>query len=81
MGKVSLACDETGIGDSVDMITIVGHKFGAPKGIACLYVRPGCLGEGEREEVGSDGYLLLGGGQEGGRRAGTENVVSAAVAS
>ncbi|KAL3784200.1 hypothetical protein HJC23_001399 [Cyclotella cryptica] len=52
-----------------DMITIVGHKFGAPKGIAALYIRHGCLNEG------SDGsVLLMGGGQEGGRRGGTENV-------
>jgi cysteine sulfinate desulfinase/cysteine desulfurase-like protein len=76
VGKVSIALDETGIGDCVDMITIVGHKFGAPKGIACLYVRPGCLGEGGRSELDSSDYLLLGGGQEKGKRAGTENVVS-----
>ena len=30
------------LGDA-DMVTIVGHKFGDPKGIATLYVRPGCL--------------------------------------
>ena len=77
VGKVSIALDETGIGACVDMITIVGHKFGAPKGIACLYVRPGCLGEGDRCELDSSDYLLLGGGQEKGKRAGTENVVSA----
>jgi len=77
VGKVSIALDETGISDCVDMITIVGHKFGAPKGIACLYVRPGCLGEGDRCELDSSDYLLLGGGQEKGKRAGTENVVSA----
>lgn len=72
VGKVSVALDETGIGDCVDMVTIVGHKFGAPKGIACLYVRPGCLHEG----LTSSDYLLIGGGQEGGKRGGTENVVS-----
>lgn len=76
VGKVSVALDETGIGDGVDMITIVGHKFGAPKGIGCLYVRPGCLKQGERREADAKegGYLLVGGGQEGGQRAGTENV-------
>lgn len=78
VGKVSLALDDKGISD-VDMVTIVGHKFGAPKGIACLYIRPGCLKENGRKEPTSCGYrssglLLLGGGQEGGRRAGTENV-------
>lgn len=47
-----------------DMATIVGHKFGAPKGIAALYVRKGVALPS----------LLLGGGQESGRRAGTEAV-------
>lgn len=65
VGKMSVTLQDLG---DPDMVTIVGHKFGAPKGIACLYVRPGCLGPG----VGPG--LLLGGGQEGGRRAGTENV-------
>ena len=58
-----------------DMLTIVGHKFGAPKGIAALYIRPNCLdeyGRGNQMEGGS--VLLMGGGQEGGRRGGTENV-------
>ena len=78
VGKVSVTLDEKGITD-VDMVTIVGHKFGAPKGIACLYIRPGCLEENGRKEpkssgYGSSGILLLGGGQECGRRAGTENV-------
>lgn len=41
-GKVSVALQELG---DPDMVTLVGHKIGAPKGIACLYVRPGCLSE------------------------------------
>ncbi len=78
VGKVSITLDEMGISD-VDMVTIVAHKFGGPKGIACLYIRPGCLKEHGRKEpislgYGSSGVLLHGGGQENGRRAGTENV-------
>jgi cysteine desulfurase len=48
----------------VDLLTIVGHKMYAPKGIAALYVAAGVP---LRPVVG-------GGGQEGGLRAGTENV-------
>eukprot|EP00581_Thalassiosira_minuscula_P007943 CAMPEP_0183712250 /NCGR_PEP_ID=MMETSP0737-20130205/7419_1 /TAXON_ID=385413 /ORGANISM="Thalassiosira miniscula, Strain CCMP1093" /LENGTH=447 /DNA_ID=CAMNT_0025940829 /DNA_START=240 /DNA_END=1583 /DNA_ORIENTATION=+ len=58
-----------------DMVTVVGHKFGAPKGIAALYIRHNCFNEDGRinpEDGGS--VLLMGGGQEGGRRGGTENV-------
>lgn len=47
-----------------DMMTIVGHKFGAPKGVAALYIAPGT-------DVGS---LLHGGSQEFQKRAGTENI-------
>ncbi|GAX18729.1 cysteine desulfurase [Fistulifera solaris] len=61
-GRVSMLFGENG----PDMITLVGHKMGAPKGVGCLYVRPGCL----QQEVN----LLWGGGQEYGRRGGTENV-------
>jgi len=58
-----------------DMVTVVGHKFGAPKGIAALYIRPTCLNENGRKNPEDGGsVLLMGGGQEGGRRGGTENV-------
>eukprot|EP00956_Cyclotella_meneghiniana_P010749 scaffold15049_cov36-Cyclotella_meneghiniana.AAC.7 len=50
-----------------DMVTIVGHKFGAPKGIAALYIREKC-------KIENGSVLLTGGGQECGRRGGTENV-------
>ena len=62
--------------NNVDMMTIVGHKMGAPKGVACLYVRDGCLEESHRKLDNSSkhGIALLGGGQEFGRRSGTENV-------
>ncbi|GFH49830.1 hypothetical protein CTEN210_06306 [Chaetoceros tenuissimus] len=75
VGKVSLAMDEceVGLGSHVDMVTIVGHKFGAPKGIGCLYVRRGSFQKND-DMVQPSRFMLLGGGQEGGRRAGTENV-------
>ena len=49
---------------NVDFLSLSGHKFGAPKGIGALYIRKGIPLEG----------FLLGGSQENGRRAGTENV-------
>eukprot|EP00967_Tisochrysis_lutea_P007635 scaffold9123_cov21-Tisochrysis_lutea.AAC.1 len=52
----------------VHMMTIVGHKFGAPKGVAALFIS---------SRVTSDKMcsFFYGGGQEFGRRAGTENVL------
>ncbi|MEU2616658.1 cysteine desulfurase family protein [Streptomyces sp. NPDC007157] len=50
-----------------DLLTVVGHKMYAPKGVAALRVRAGVRLE----------PLVYGGGQEGGRRAGTENVALA----
>jgi len=73
-GKISLHLKDMG---NPDMVTIVGHKIGAPKGIAALYVRPGCLDENGRRFETNDSIcnsvLLIGGGQEFGRRGGTEN--------
>ena len=60
-GKIPVKVNEL----CVDMCTIVGHKIGAPKGVAALYVQKGA----------PFSKLLHGGGQEGGRRAGTENVL------
>ena len=48
----------------VDALSLSGHKFGAPKGSGLLYLR-------QRNETVP---LLHGGGQENGRRSGTENV-------
>ena len=49
---------------NIDMLSISGHKFHAPKGIGALYVRNGASPES----------LIHGGAQERGKRAGTENV-------
>jgi cysteine desulfurase len=51
----------------VDALSLSGHKIGAPKGIGALYIR----GRIPLEPV------LHGGGQERGRRSGTENVAGA----
>ncbi len=50
----------------VDMLSISGHKLHAPKGIGALYVR-------KRTKLVP---LIIGGHQEKGRRAGTENSAS-----
>jgi len=49
---------------TIDMLTLSGHKLHAPKGIGVLYVRRGFHFR----------PYLLGGHQERGRRAGTQNV-------
>ena len=51
---------------AVDMLSLSGHKLHAPKGVGALYVRTGTRFV----------PFLLGGHQEHGRRAGTENVAS-----
>ncbi|WP_348788202.1 cysteine desulfurase family protein [Leifsonia sp. NPDC080035] len=51
----------------VDALSVSGHKLGAPKGIGALFVR----GRIPLEPV------VHGGGQERGRRSGTENVAGA----
>lgn len=48
----------------VDTLAISGHKFHAPKGIGALYIRKGTKLK----------PFMIGGHQENGRRAGTENV-------
>lgn len=71
-GKVSVSLEDLGY---PDMISVVGHKMGALKGIAALYVREGCFQEQGRK-LHNQGVMLIGGGQEFGRRAGTENTPS-----
>lgn len=50
-----------------DLLSISGHKFGAPKGFGALFIRRGTVIE----------PLLHGGTQDRGRRPGTENVAGA----
>lgn len=59
-GHIPMNVDEM----NIDLLSMSGHKIGAPKGIGALYMRTG---------VNIDN-LIHGGGQEKGRRAGTENV-------
>ncbi len=60
IGKIRVDVLELG----VDMLSISGHKFQAPKGVGALYLKKGI----ELEP------LIHGGNQESGFRAGTENV-------
>jgi cysteine desulfurase len=60
VGKLAVDVNDLG----VDLLTLVGHKMYAPKGVAALYLR-----RGRRLQP-----LLAGGGQEQDLRAGTENV-------
>src|SRR5699024_9340442 len=59
-GTVSIEVDQL----KVDLLSVSAHKMSGPKGIGFLYVREGL----------SIPNLLLGGGQENERRAGTENI-------
>jgi cysteine desulfurase len=61
-GKIPLNVSEL----PIDLLTISGHKFHAPKGIGALYVRRGIAFP----------PFIIGGHQEKNRRAGTENVAS-----
>jgi cysteine desulfurase len=61
-GKIAIDVNTTGI----DMLSLSGHKFHAPKGIGVLYIRKGT----------KFSPYMIGGHQEHGRRGGTENVAS-----
>jgi cysteine desulfurase len=60
VGKIPIDLSHAGI----DLLSVAGHKFHAPKGVGALFVRAGV----------SLQPLLLGGHQEHGWRAGTEAV-------
>jgi cysteine desulfurase len=62
-GKVEIDARRT----PFDLLSISGHKIGAPKGIGALYIRRGT----------PMAPLMFGGSQDRGRRPGTENVAMA----
>jgi cysteine desulfurase len=62
-GKVAIDAKKT----PFDLLSISGHKIGAPKGIGAMYIRRGTPLE----------PLFFGGSQDRGRRPGTENVAGA----
>lgn len=59
-GKIPINVKDT----KIDMLGISGHKFHAPKGVGALYIRTGTM----------ISPFIVGGHQERGKRAGTENV-------
>lgn len=59
-GKIEVGVDRL----NVDLLTIVGHKLYAPKGVGALFIRSGTPIDA----------IIHGASQENGRRAGTENV-------
>jgi cysteine desulfurase len=62
VGKLHIDVSKT----PVDMLSLSGHKFHAPKGIGALYIRKGT----------KFAPFMIGGHQEKGRRGGTENTAS-----
>ncbi|MYM21379.1 aminotransferase class V-fold PLP-dependent enzyme [Duganella sp. FT135W] len=65
LGKLKLDLSST----RIDYAPFSGHKLYAPKGIGMLYVRTGAPFT----------PLIMGGGQEGGQRSGTENMAGIAA--
>ena len=58
---------------SADLITVSAHKLHAPKGVGALYIDAGLIKAKKIVPV------LTGGGQEGGLRSGTENLLGIAA--
>ena len=50
--------------DNIDMLSLTGHKFHGPRGVGVLYIRRGI----------APANVIEGGGQERGKRPGTENL-------
>ncbi len=65
VGKIPTRVEALG----VDLLSLAGHKFQAPKGIGALYIRAGTALE----------PLIHGAAHESGRRAGTESAMLAAA--
>lgn len=60
VGQIPVSVEDLG----VDLMSLSGHKFRGPKGVGALYCRRGIQAA----------CLIHGGGQERGKRAGTENL-------
>lgn len=65
LGKIETSVIEL----DVDYLSVSSHKIGGPQGVGAFYVKPGAAFR----------PMLTGGGQEFGRRAGTENVAGVAA--
>ena len=64
LGKIDVSIIDL----EVDYLSLSAHKIGGPQGVGAIYVRAGA----------PFGSVQTGGGQEFGRRAGTENVAGIA---
>ena len=63
----------TPAGLKADLVTVSGHKLHAPKGVGALYISADMI---KKKKISP---FLLGGGQEGGMRSGTENTIGIAA--